>query len=159
MPKTPPSRCTSKGCGRFATYRSRCDEHQPTGWYEYRRTKGTNTTAERLGIRQSTWDRLRQDTMSRHGGVCYWCGRYGADHVDHIQAVGLGGSKTDPDNLALIHSEPCHREKTAQELTEMRKRKAGRGNPFFFPTRKNQKPQKPVCGVEKENPNPGIRSI
>lgn len=159
MPKTPPSRCTHKGCGRFATNRSRCDEHQPTGWQEYRRINGNQSAAQRRAINNTTWEALKQTTMSRHDRRCHWCGQPGADHIDHIQAVGLGGSKTAPDNLAPIHSVPCHREKTAQELTEMRKRKNGGGNPYFFPARKKTSPQEPARQVEEVNTNPGIRPL
>lgn len=61
--------------------------------------------------------------MRDNGRICHVCHRPNADQVDHIVAVGLGGSRNDRSNLAPIHKEPCHREKTARELTEMRRRK------------------------------------
>lgn len=61
--------------------------------------------------------------MRDHGRICHVCHRPNADQVDHIIAVGLGGARTDPSNLAPIHKEPCHRKKTALELAEMRRRK------------------------------------
>ncbi|MEX3610055.1 hypothetical protein VVR12_03265 [Rothia sp. LK2588] len=159
MPTEPPARCAKPGCGRFATHNNRCDHHQRTGWHEHRRLHGTNETRKRIGITDTTWEGLKTDTMTRHQGRCHWCGHDGADQIDHIQAIGLGGARTDPDNLAPIHSEPCHREKTTQELTEMRKRKQGRGNPFFTPINKNQNLQKPQRAPEKINTNPGIRHL
>lgn len=62
--------------------------------------------------------------MRDHGGICHICGQPGADQIDHILPVGLGGALNDPSNLAPIHAEPCHRKKTARELAEMRRRAA-----------------------------------
>lgn len=52
--------------------------------------------------------------MARDNGICHWCGKAGADQVDHVIPLAEGGAD-DYDNRAPIHSEPCHREKTQQE--------------------------------------------
>lgn len=52
--------------------------------------------------------------LRRDHGVCYVCHRAGADQVDHVVPVSQGGSDED-DNLAAIHSQPCHARKTAAE--------------------------------------------
>lgn len=124
MPKAPPSRCTYPGCGSFATNRGRCDTHPNSGWVDRpRKHDRGRTTYDRLGISQHEWQRLHDMVMQRDGGRCHVCGKRGADQVDHIIAVALGGAKTDPANLAPIHSEPCHRAKTARELARLRNRK------------------------------------
>jgi 5-methylcytosine-specific restriction protein A len=60
------------------------------------------------------WTRIRQRILRRDGGVCYVCGRPGADTVDHIVPASNGGTDDD-DNLAAIHEVPCHQRKTAIE--------------------------------------------
>lgn len=81
---------------------------------------------DRLGITEAQWQRLKAKVMRDHNGICYACGNAGATEVDHIMAVALGGAKTDESNLAPIHEEPCHREKTARELAILRQRKRRR---------------------------------
>jgi hypothetical protein len=44
------------------------------------------------------WRRVRAAVLERDGGVCHWCGRPGATHVDHLLARSVGGSD-DPSNL------------------------------------------------------------
>lgn len=161
MPSAPSSRCTEPRCGRFATKNSKCDEHQRNGWEEYRRRNKPNDTRNRLGISTTRWEELKNAAMAEHNGRCHWCGDFGADQVDHILAVSLGGAKTALENLAPIHAEPCHREKTAQEMSELRKRKNGTGSPIFFPTHKGTRaqPPEPARSAQKITDNPGIRSI
>jgi 5-methylcytosine-specific restriction protein A len=52
-------------------------------------------------------------------GVCRVCDQLGADQVDHVVPLGEGGADEDW-NLASIHAEPCHREKTAAEARRAR---------------------------------------
>lgn len=59
--------------------------------------------------------------MARDHGICYICGQPAATEIDHKLAVALGGAKTDPDNLAPIHAEPCHKKKTARELALLKR--------------------------------------
>lgn len=68
---------------------------------------------------------LKKRIMRRDHGCCYVCGGDGADELEHIIPVSQGGSKRDQNNLGVIHSEPCHREKTQRESLEGQRRKAG----------------------------------
>lgn len=52
--------------------------------------------------------------IDRDDTVCHVCGYPGADEADHIVALAHGGADT-VENMAAIHREPCHREKTARE--------------------------------------------
>lgn len=70
----------------------------------------------RTGTHPMAQQRLHQQAMTRDGGVCWVCGRPGADQVDHKLALCEGGPNT-LDNLAPIHSTPCHRDKTRAETT------------------------------------------
>lgn len=152
MPRTPPSRCTTPRCGRFATNNSHCDQHQPTGWTEYRRINGSQSATQRRGIKQQTWDKLKKQTNTEHNNICHWCGKPGANQIDHVQAVALGGAPTDPTNLAPIHEFPCHQDKTNQELTELRNRKNGKGKPYFQPRPRTRGPQEPLSRPQKTEP-------
>jgi 5-methylcytosine-specific restriction protein A len=61
---------------------------------------------------------LKARVMQRDHGCCYVCGGEDADELEHKIPVSQGGAARDLDNLGLIHSEPCHREKTAREALE-----------------------------------------
>ncbi|MGI8614626.1 MAG: HNH endonuclease [Nocardioidaceae bacterium] len=63
----------------------------------------------------SDWNSLKTKVMRRDRGICYVCGQSGADQVDHVVNIAEGGTH-DLGNLAAIHGEPCHREKTRQEI-------------------------------------------
>lgn len=127
MPYAAPTRCTYIGpprCKEFAIKRSRCEDHQPSGWTERARKQDQGrSTEQRNDISKTEWQSIWGDVMREHGRICHVCGRGNADQVDHIIAVGLGGARNDRSNLAPIHSEPCHRKKTAAELVEMKRRK------------------------------------
>lgn len=119
MPYAAPSRCSEPSCGAIATNRGRCGEHQRPAWVN------RAPAHERYGQSGSARAALHKRILKRDDYRCYVCGGDGADEVDHIIAVGEGGSRTDPANLAAIHGEPCHEEKTKLERARGRAR-AGR---------------------------------
>ena len=129
MPHKPPTRCTKPGCRNYATNRGRCDKHTSSGWTDRPRPQDKRTTTQRLGITDTQWDEIRVTILARDHGICHICGHPEADQVDHIQPIALGGARTDPNNLAAIHQEPCHRRKTARELAEMRRQARQRTRP------------------------------
>lgn len=114
MPYNAPSRCTVPGCGRIATDRGRCDTegHARTPW------AGRPSSTARYGISGSAQQSLHQRILARDGYVCYVCRLPGADAVDHLIPIWKGGAKTNPSNLAAIHEDPCHSDKTKQENRE-----------------------------------------
>jgi 5-methylcytosine-specific restriction protein A len=68
------------------------------------------------------WKRTVARIIARDRGVCYLCGRPGADTADHVVPVSQGGSHHDS-NLKAAHREPCHKAKTERErLAALRKR-------------------------------------
>ena len=60
------------------------------------------------------WKKLRRTVLDRDRGICHLCGQAGADTVDHVKPVSLGGTDN-LDNLAAAHDDPCHRRKTSAE--------------------------------------------
>jgi 5-methylcytosine-specific restriction enzyme A len=60
------------------------------------------------------WARTRRRILRRDHGICYVCGKPGANQVDHIRPASQDGSEDDI-NLAAIHQYPCHAAKTARE--------------------------------------------
>ena len=60
------------------------------------------------------WAATRRRILRRDQGICYVCGKPGADRVDHRVPVSQGGSEDDG-NLAAIHEIPCHRTKSLSE--------------------------------------------
>lgn len=68
------------------------------------------------------WATTIRHVMSDHGGICHVCGKGGADRIDHVIPVAEGGSHNLA-NLRPIHQEPCHREKTRQEIARGNRRK------------------------------------
>lgn len=112
MPTAPPTRCSLPDCFEMATTRGRCDEHQPEPW------QGRPSPQERYGMSSGTMRSLKRKVSVRDNGCCYVCGGEDADELEHITPVSQGGAKRDLDNLGLIHSEPCHRDKTAREALE-----------------------------------------
>lgn len=121
MPRSAPSRCNEPGCPYLATIRGRCDEHQRPAW------AGRPSVRERYGLSGSAQQKLHQAVLRETGAICYWCGQPGADQVDHLVEVEDGGSKTDRSNLAPIHGDPCHLQKS--RLAKRRRaaaRRAGR---------------------------------
>ena len=60
------------------------------------------------------WDKTRARILRRDAYICGVCHRPGANEVDHIRPVSMGGGEDDT-NLQAIHSRPCHAAKTARE--------------------------------------------
>ena len=67
------------------------------------------------------WRRTRRRVLRRDRGICWVCGKAGADEVDHVIPRAEGGTD-DEDNLAAIHDDPCHRRKSAAEGARARYR-------------------------------------
>ncbi|MCB0865492.1 MAG: HNH endonuclease [Solirubrobacterales bacterium] len=93
-------------CGAPAK-RSYCPEHTPKPW-------ATSTRREKVKLSGSAEQARRRRILDRYMGCCHVCGKVGADQVDHVVPLSQGGAD-DEHNLAPIHAEPCHREKTARE--------------------------------------------
>jgi 5-methylcytosine-specific restriction endonuclease McrA len=55
-----------------------------------------------------------KERMSNETHICHVCDRPGADQVDHVVPLAQGGADEEW-NLAPIHAEPCHRNKTQAE--------------------------------------------
>lgn len=93
-------------CGKRST-ESYCPEHQPKPW---------SSSKRRARLTVSGWEesRRRKRILERDMGCCHICDGLGADAVDHVIPLAEGGADEEW-NLASIHSEPCHREKTARE--------------------------------------------
>ncbi|WP_254400745.1 HNH endonuclease [Streptomyces sp. AC555_RSS877] len=71
---------------------------------------------------------LKAKVTARDNGCCYVCGGEDADELEHKIPVSQGGAARDLNNLGLIHSEPCHREKTAREAAEGSRRARAKRN-------------------------------
>jgi 5-methylcytosine-specific restriction enzyme A len=76
------------------------------------------------------WKQLRSRVMRLHMGVCHVCLQPGSDEVDHIVPVIRGGSD-DLSNLAPIHKQPCHEQKTAREARGEPRRRSEELHPGF----------------------------
>jgi 5-methylcytosine-specific restriction protein A len=112
MPTRAPSRCTAPLCGAIAVLKGRCHTHQRPAW------EGRPSSTARYGISGSAQQTLHQSILERDGRICYVCHLPGADTVDHVIPIWKGGAKVDPSNLAAIHADPCHAEKTIAENRE-----------------------------------------
>jgi 5-methylcytosine-specific restriction protein A len=89
-----------------------CTEHKPRPWV-------TSTRKDKVKLSGSAEQARRKRILERYLYCCHVCGRKGADQVDHRIPLGEGGADEDW-NLAPIHGEPCHREKTAAEARRAR---------------------------------------
>jgi 5-methylcytosine-specific restriction protein A len=67
------------------------------------------------------WKATRLRILRRDGGRCHVCHLAGATQVDHVVPKGEGGGDEDT-NLAAIHDDPCHRQKSAAEGLRARRR-------------------------------------
>lgn len=124
MPYAVQSRCTQPGCTELALKgnRGRCGlaEHQRVAW------EGRASTQERYGISGSAQQKLHRTVLREQGFICYVCHLPGANEVDHIIPIHLGGSRTARANLGAIHAEPCHEEKTKAENAARREARAAK---------------------------------
>jgi 5-methylcytosine-specific restriction protein A len=98
-------------CGR-PSRESYCTKHKPKPW-------ATSRRKEPVGLSGSAEQARRERILERYLYCCHVCGKTGADEVDHRIPLGEGAADEDW-NLAPIHSEPCHREKTAAEARRAR---------------------------------------
>jgi 5-methylcytosine-specific restriction endonuclease McrA len=89
-----------------------CPEHKPKPW-------STSTRRDKVTLSGSAEQARRKRILERYLYCCHVCGKVGADQVDHRISLGEGGADEDW-NLAPIHAEPCHREKTAAEARRAR---------------------------------------
>jgi 5-methylcytosine-specific restriction endonuclease McrA len=68
------------------------------------------------------YSQIRPKVFARFGRTCHWCGRPGADDVDHL----VPGDDHGIDNLRPIHSwrtpQRCHAYKSAAEGVAARRR-------------------------------------
>ncbi|MEO3851742.1 HNH endonuclease [Streptomyces sp. B8F3] len=69
------------------------------------------TNSDRAGRLPPNWPVIRAAVLRRDNGVCHVCGKHGANAVDHL----IPGDDHTPDNLAAIHTDPCHRTKSSSE--------------------------------------------
>ena len=85
---------------------SYCADHKPKPWQGQRKARLT----------VSGWEEQRRAKriLEKFMHCCHYCGKVGADEVDHIVPLAEGGADEEW-NLAPIHREPCHRRKTAGE--------------------------------------------
>lgn len=61
------------------------------------------------------WQRRKARIIRRDRGICYLCGKGGADSADHVIAFAQGGRDTDANLKAVHHDVPprCNRVKGA----------------------------------------------
>ena len=102
-----PKICSARGCPNVAP----CEEHTKKPWAGSGRASGT--------LSGSAQQKRSKRILARDQYICHVCGGFGADEADHVKPLGEGGPDTD-ENMAAIHREPCHREKTAEEAARAR---------------------------------------
>lgn len=91
---------------------SYCPDHRPKPWEGSRRK-------ERIELSGSAEQKRRLRILERDLWTCHVCDGPGADQVDHVVPLAEGGADEDW-NLASIHAEQCHREKTRGEARRAR---------------------------------------
>lgn len=105
MPRILPTRCADPMCGRLATNRGRCDQHQRPPW----QNPSANSRAL-TGNERNQWRKLIIKDDSR----CENCGTTEQLEADHRIPISQGGARLDTNNGAVLcHS--CHLEKTIKE--------------------------------------------
>ncbi|MGB1583352.1 MAG: HNH endonuclease [Solirubrobacterales bacterium] len=83
-----------------------CPDHAPKPWESSKRAEKTIS-----GSRQQKRSRF---ILARDKTICHVCGQPGADQADHVIALIHGGADSIA-NMAAIHANPCHAEKTQRE--------------------------------------------
>jgi 5-methylcytosine-specific restriction endonuclease McrA len=113
----PPGVCPHPGCPELIPPGSRgCPTHARPAWHNHR-----DSSDHRRGISGSAWQKLRRDTLRTHRGICHVCGNPGADQVDHLVPLYLGGTH-EPTNLRPVHARPCHLQRSQQQARDARHR-------------------------------------
>jgi 5-methylcytosine-specific restriction enzyme A len=87
-------------------------DHRPKPW-------ATSRRKSRVTLSGGAEQARRRRILDRYLGCCHVCGKVGADQVDHVIPLAEGGAD-DEANLAPIHGEPCHRDKTQDEARRAR---------------------------------------
>lgn len=95
--------CPNPGCTNLQP----CAQHNRAAW-------ATSNRREHLTLSGSRQQKRARYILDRDNTICHVCGLPGADQADHITPLAHGGTDT-TENMAAIHAEPCHREKTARE--------------------------------------------
>lgn len=90
-----------------------CPNVQPCAVHG-RKPWSTSRRAARSQLGGSAQQKRAQFILDRDDTICHVCGYPGADQADHVVPLAEGGLDT-VENMAAIHSEPCHREKTDRE--------------------------------------------
>ena len=98
-------------CGKPSP-ESYCSAHKPKPW-------ATSTRRDHVKLSGSAEQARAKRILERYLGCCHACGRVGADQIDHVVPLAEGGVDEEW-NLAPIHAEPCHRDKTATEARRAR---------------------------------------
>lgn len=117
--RSPSSRLGSRSMARASQDCSHpaCPLTQPCPIHAKRPWQGSTRREKTVsGSRQQA---RRRYVIARDNGRCHVCGGSGADEADHVIPLSAGGADT-IDNMAAIHGEPCHREKTAAEAKAAR---------------------------------------
>lgn len=112
MPRRQLTACAEPGCPTL-TRGTYCEVHQP---------KAFASSTRRARVGKSGWEQQRDAAriLRKYRGVCHVCGLAGADEVDHVIPTFEDGADDDS-NKRPIHSEPCHRLKTAAEAARARR--------------------------------------
>lgn len=85
-------------CQRPTRNGSRCPSCSQQREVKRDRQRGSST-ARGYGYR---WQQVSAYVIKRDGGVCYLCGRPGADTADHVTPKARGGAD-EPGNLRAAH--------------------------------------------------------
>ena len=102
--KLAPTPCADKECYALATYRGKCEAHQPKAWVGS--TRGARLPPD--------WQTRRRIVLQRDKAICHLCGKGGADGVDHV----IAGDDHSLDNLKPVHDKVppnCHKFKSSAE--------------------------------------------
>jgi len=113
MPRLPPSPCTQARCTKYATRKSRCEDHQHKAWDHNGKTRHQRGYG-------NNWVKLRKQALTRDDYLCQECLREGiytqAKEVDHVIPKTNGGT----DHMSNLESicKPHHKQKSLREAKE-----------------------------------------